>query len=526
MRKATRCWKILLESDRVDLTLEDQVVNKSFILTLLLVLGLICTGCSGNNEGGPAADDKVQQKADQNQMNPQPRDKIQQGGRLVWPISGVPSNFNYNQLDGTNADGAWIIMAVMPQTMEADAAGKLTFRPDYLTGEPKVETTPKQVITYELNPKAIWYDGTPITAADYIAQWKVLNGTNNAFHISSSNGYNQIESVAQGTSKFEVVVTFKNLYADWRPLFSPLYPASTNSDPNTFNTGWKDRFLTSGGPFKFQGYDATAKTITLVANEKWWGNKPKLDAIVYRSIDSDAEPTALANNEIDLMNVGPRSDYYNKAKVVPGVDIRVAGGPNFRHLTINAQSPMLQDVKVRQALAMGIDRAAIAKAQLGPLPVIPMPLGNHLFMANQAGYQDNSGVVAYNPDKAKQMLDESGWKVQGDKRVKDGKTLTIRLVIPAGIATPRSEGALIQNMLGQINVQVNIDSVPTDDFFDKYITPGNFDFTLFSWLGTPFPISSSQSIYVKPVGDKVQQNYARIGSDRIDQLFREATQEL
>ena len=120
---------------------------------------------------------------------------------------------------------------------------------------------------------------------------------------------------------------------------------------------------------------------------------------------------------------------------------------------MNGQSPVLQDVKVRQALAMGIDRAAIARAELGPLPVNPVPLGNHIFMQNQAGYQDNSAVVAYNPEKAKQMLDEAGWVVQGDKRVKDGKTLTVKLVIPAGVAVSKSEGAIIQNMLAQINVQ-------------------------------------------------------------------------
>jgi peptide/nickel transport system substrate-binding protein len=408
----------------------------------------------------------------------------------------------------------------------ADAAGRSTPMPDYVVGEPRLVTSPRQVVTYELNPKAMWYDGTPITAADFIAQSKALSGTNKAFLISGSNGYNQIESVTQGNGKFEVVVTFKTPYADWKALFNPLYPASTTSNPAVFNTGWKDRFLTSGGPFKFQSYDATAKTYTLVPNEKWWGNKPKLDSIIYRVVDNDAQPTALANGEIDMMDIGPSADYYNKAKVVPGVDIRVAGGPNFRHITINGQSPVLQDVKVRQALAMGIDRNAIARAELGPLPVTPTSLGNHIFMANQVGYQDNSAVVAYNPEKARQLLDEAGWVVQGDKRVKDGKTLAIKVVIPAGTAVSRSESALLQNMLAQIHVQVTIDSVPGDDFFDRYITPGRFDFTVFSWLGTPFPIGSSQSIYAKPVGDHIQQNYARTGSDQIDQLYREAIQEL
>ena len=67
---------------------------------------------------------------------------------------------------------------------------------------------------------------------------------------------------------------------------------------------------------------------------------------------------------------------------------------------------------------------------------------------------------------------------------------------------------------------------PLDNFFDAYITPGRFDFTVFSWLGTPFPISSSQSLYLKPSDDDIRQNYARIGSDQIDQLYHQAVQEL
>jgi peptide/nickel transport system substrate-binding protein len=485
-------------------------------------------GCGGNGkQTSPAAgEEKTQKKADQNQMNPQPRDKVEQGGKLVWPIDTTISNFNYNQIDGTLLDGAFIINAVMPQLFTFNASATPSYNPDYLTGEPKLTTSPKQVVTYELNPKAIWYDGTPITAADYIAQWKASNGTNHAYQISSSSGYDQLENVAQGSNKFEVVVTYKKPYADWKALFSPLYPASTNNDPKVFNTGWKNTFLTSGGPFKFQAYDATAKIYTIVPNEKWWGNKPKLDSIVFRVIDLDAQPTALASGEIDMMEIGPVIDYYNKAKAIPGVDIRVAGGPNFRHITFNSQSEILKDVHVRQALAMAIDRGAIAKAELGPLPVVPASLGNHIFMQNQAGYQDNSEVVAYNPEKAKQMLDAAGWVVQNGKRMKDGKPLIVRLVIPAATAVSRSEAEVILNMLAQINVGVNIDTVPGDGFFEKYVTPGRFDFTLFSWMGTQFPVGSAQSIYTKPVGDKIQQNYARVGSDELDQAYRDAIGEL
>jgi peptide/nickel transport system substrate-binding protein len=499
-------------------------------LTWILAPMLCIAACTSNNskstENSSASANKAGPKANENQMNTQPRDNVSQGGKITWAVDGTIPNFNLNQLDGPNAANNWLMSAVVPGLFNFDAAGTPSYNPDYLTGEPALSAGPPQVVTYELNPKAIWYDGTPITSADFIAQWKALNGSNPGFRIASSTGYERIQTVAQGKDKYEVIVTFKTPFADWKSIFSGLLPASTNSNPDVFNTGWKDRALTSAGPFKFQNYDATAKTYTLVANEKWWGNKPKVDEIVFRVIDDDAMPGALANGEIDLMDVGPSASAYDKVKAIAGVDVRVAGGPNFRHLTMNGQSPMLQDVNVRQALAMAIDRAAIARAELGPLPVQPQALGNHIFMENQAGYQDNSAVVAYNPSKAKQMLDTAGWVVQGNKRVKNGRALVINLVIPGGIAVSRSEAELVQNMLAQVNVEVDINTVPTDGFFDKYITPGRFDFTLFSWLGTPFPISSSRSIYGKPVGDKIQQNFARIGSDELDRIYAEAVGEL
>jgi peptide/nickel transport system substrate-binding protein len=152
-----------------------------FIALILMVLALAGCGGNGKETSKPAAgEEKTQKKADQNQMNPQPRDGVQQGGRLVWPIDHVPANFNYGQIDGTVLDGAFIINAVMPMIFNFDASATPTYNPDYLAGEPKLVNSPKQVVTYELNPKAIWYDGTPITADDYIAQWKASNGTNHA----------------------------------------------------------------------------------------------------------------------------------------------------------------------------------------------------------------------------------------------------------------------------------------------------------------------------------------------------------
>jgi peptide/nickel transport system substrate-binding protein len=499
-------------------------------LVPVTVLSLALAACGGSSDsGGTGNTGKTVPSVNQNDINKTPRDQLQDGGTMTWPLTQIPSNFNYNELDGTLADNANVINALMPQSFYSDGAGGIYLNKDFLDDATLTSTDPQQVITYKINQKAAWYDGTKITAAAFISQWKALNGSNKAYKVSSTTGYDQIADVKQGADDHEVIVTFKTKYADWKALFSPVYPSSTNDDPKIFNEGWTQKPLTSAGPFKLDKVDTTAKTITLVKNEKWWGNPAKLDKIVYRAIDSDAQVDSLASGEIDFVDVGPDADKYARVKTIQGVTVHKAGGPNFRHLTMNAKSAVLTDVNVRQGLAMGIDRTRIAAALLGPLEVPAVPLNNHLFMSNQVGYQDNSGTVGkYNLDGAKQKLDAAGWTLPsgGTYRQKGGQELDINFVIPSQVATSEKESKQIQAMLKEVGAKVNIKTVPSDDFFDKYVTPGNFDFTVFSWLGTPFPISSSKSIYAAPKGDDIQQNFARVGSEQIDTLFDQVTAEL
>ena len=498
-----------------------------------LILVVAAWGCSDGDEGTPRDTSKAPlEEASENQINAMPRDKVQDGGTFTFAITQMLANYNYNQLDGTLLSGRYVFEAILPSTFTENAVGTPIWSRDYLASEPKLTTDPKQVVTFEINPKAVWYDGTPITWEDFFWQWKANNGTDKAYQISSANGFEDIESVQKGKDDREVIVTFKHNYADWPSIFHLFYPASTNKNPKIFNEGWKDGALTTAGPFKIDSIDRTSKTITLVRNEKWWGDRPKLDRIVLRALDPDAHIDALANGEVDSIDIGPDADKYHRASGIANAEIRVAGGPNFRHLTMNGSSQNLQDVKVRQALAMAIDRTAIARAMLGPLGVNVQPLNNHIFMANQTGYQDNSGDVGkYDPAKARRLLDEAGWALDGNVRKKNGRPLEIRCVIPTAISTSRQESELIQNMLGQIGVTMRIETVPGDDFFAKYIIPGQFDFTVFSWMGTPYPISSIKSIFVKPITNakgeqEIQQNYARVGSDEIDSGMEQATREL
>ncbi|MCW2990610.1 MAG: ABC-type dipeptide transport system periplasmic component-like protein, partial [Solirubrobacterales bacterium] len=324
--------------------------------------------------------------------------------------------------------------------------------------------------------------------------------------------------------EYHVKIVFSKPFAEWKALFSPLYPAKYQDTPEHFNTGYFKDIPVTAGPFKLDKIDKTAKTITVVRDPNWWGEKPKLDKIVYRALDISAGVNAFVNGEVDIVDVGPDPSAYKRTSNTPNATVHEAGGPDFRHFTINGTAPLLKDVAVRQALAKGINRAAIAKSDLTGLGDWKAEtMNNHFFVNTQEGYQDNSGTVGkYDPAAAKQLLEGAGWKMSGQFYAKGGKQLKLRFVIPSGVPTSKQEGELTQAMLKDVGINLDIVTVPSDDFFDKYVIPGNYDITPFSWLGTPFPISSSTSIYIEPKGDNFQQNFARVGSPEIDDLMHQA----
>ena len=487
------------------------------------------TSCGGGSDSGDdgGGGDGQQASATENEINAVDRGELTEGGDLRWPLGEIPPNFNYHQFDGTLADNADVIEALMPSAFHFEADATPVVNEDYFTGIELTSEDP-QTITYDINEDATWSDGTPITAEDFIAQWEALNGTNTEYNVSSTTGYDQIESVEEGDSEKQAVVTFANPYADWQALFSPLYPASTNSDPNVFNTGWIEQPQVTAGPFSFGSVDATAQTITLERNDDWWGEPALLDRIIYRVIDLDAQIDALANGEVDFIEIAADVNKLQRAEQTEGVEIRRAGGPNFRHITINGTSPVLSDVAVRRALAKAIDRQVITDAMIGPLGGDATKLDNHIFMRNQEGYQDNAGELS-EPDieAANAELEEAGWTREGEgTRTKDGQELSVRFVIPSGVATSAQEAQLVQSMLAEVGAAVQIETVDVDQFFENYILIGDYDMTVFSWIGTPFPISSSSSIYAEPQGEEIQQNFARVGTPEIDEGFDQAAQEL
>jgi peptide/nickel transport system substrate-binding protein len=488
----------------------------------LVAASALLAACGG---GGSSIAPTPQGSTD---INPQPRDKVRDGGVLRVPIDHLPSNLNPGHVDGWSGALNTIDQAVLPYLFVATADGGLAINPDFLVSAAITSTNP-QVVTYTINPKAVWSDGSSITYRDFAANWQALNGTNPAFPIAGTTGYDDIVSVTHGSDDRQVLVTFRQPFGEWKGLFFPLTPAALNSSPAAFNTAWQTTIPVTSGPFTVQKVDQTAKTITVARDPKWWGTPAKLDRIVFTAIDSAATPDALANNELDIYSISS-VDRLRRAQTTPGAVIRNAPSRTSYNITLNgAPGATLGDPRLRQAIAQGMDREEVTHRIMGQITPNARANGNHLYAPGTKDYRDNSDALPYNPVKAQRTLDALGWVRQGTEptapRAKNGKQLTLRLVYSED-PTNQNIVSTIQNQLAQIGVTVTLIQTDGTQFFPTYINRGNFDLGMFLWESVPGPFSSAVGIYARPLGDNVRQNYGRVGTPEIDALFAQGTAEL
>lgn len=459
-------------------------------------------------------------------VNPVPRDELTPGGELLWPVANGPelgTNWNAGHPDGNLADVSRYILGPMSYAVwKFDEGAIASLDTDFVLEWE--ETEDHLVHTYRLNPDAVWHSGDPITVEDWRATWTVLNGLNPEYQAVATAGYELISSVEQGADEFEVVVTYCEPYPDYQRLFGLLGPAESVGvdDPEQFNTGWVDNlnndWLT--GPFEVDVLDVTQGIITIVPSDTWWGDAPLLERITFVLTAAGAEAQAFSNGTIDVFDIGPDPNGFAIAYNTPGSDIRAAAGPNWRHITMNSgpQGGLVQEQAVRQAIQLGLDRGAIGVSDLAGIPWPAQPLGNLIFVENSAWYVDNSGEWgSYNPDKARQVLEDAGWTMGADGFYeRDGQRLTVWFSQLEGVPVSINESLLTQAQLREVGIDVQIRLQPLSNW-GQALTVGDFELVAFTWLGTPFPFGGVGQLF----GNGGASNYANSDIPELDALIRQ-----
>ena len=469
------------------------MVRKRYCAAIVAVVSaaaLVLAGCSQSSQQEASSDSaggvEIKLSGD---YNPLERDQIKDGGELTLPIGEVTEQSNAshgNAVVDTNTLWYWY----NPQLMLADGDGTPHPNPAYLTNVSAEEVDGKTVVTYDLNPDAVFNDGTAFDWHVFENTWKMSNGENPDVSINATDGYDLIESVTAGESDKQVVVTFKQPYPWWQALFSvPLHPAV--ADAQTFNEGYlKNPHPEWGsGPYKVDQFDYNSGTVSFVPNEKWWGEKPKLDKVTYRQMESQAIINAFQAGEIDAASVASK-DNLAVAKQMKDINILGALQPSNFLLTLNSKTPVLEDIKVRQALITGVDRETLAQIRFNGLDYKEDLPGSIFLFQNQEGYQDNfSSVAQYDQDKAKQLLDEAGWAEGGDGiREKDGEKLKLRYVTFGDDQMTKSSVAGLQKMMKDIGVDMQVSERPTSDF-SRVMAEKDFDLIMSGFGSTdPFGV--------------------------------------
>ncbi|UXY21719.1 ABC transporter family substrate-binding protein [Streptomyces cynarae] len=386
-----------------------------------------------------SADDEQKSKPVAAQdVAPAARALVAEGGTLRWAVDAVPETLNTFQADA-GATTTRIAGAVLPSLFRLDAQGRPQRDPDFLESAKVVSTEPKQVVVYRLNQQAVWSDGREIGADDFAAQWRALAGKDNAYWTARNAGYDRIEKVERGANNLEVKVTFAKPYADWRSLFSPLYPKDVTGTPDSFNDAARRGLKVTAGPFSLAKVDRKGGEVTLGRNPRWWGRPAKLSQIVLVAVPLDQRAAALADGKVDMAEVNPEDaeritraarDKGSKplqgpsatpsgATGVPGAEqqqalrgfvIRKSLEPAYTQLALNGSRGPLTDERVRRAIARALDRTELAGLVLKPLGLPAVPVGSHLALAGQDAYQDNSGSLGkQDTAQAQALLTEAGW---------------------------------------------------------------------------------------------------------------------
>jgi peptide/nickel transport system substrate-binding protein len=342
-----------------------------------------------------------------------------------------------------------------------------------------------------------WNNGTPFTAADVVATWKLVTST--GFVASSTVGWAMIKAIKVANPyKFTVELSspFSALVADCFATDYPgIVPAAVfkNLTGKAANNATYDHDPTiTNGPFEFKSW-TPGVSITVVPNPHWFGPKPKAKEIVFEIIPNDN--TLLADAQSHSINV-----YYfdsitqvKQLAAIKGATVHYTVQPAWEGIELNLKNPFLDNVKVRQALQMAINTEALIK-DVWKNHALPAA-------ADQPpdSYAHNPALkpYAYDPTESKKLLAEAGFKMGSNGYLeKDGKEFTLVYSTTSGDPWRALDQELIQVWFKAIGVNVTIKDYPANAYFGTVLpSEKGWDMGEFEYEEGYDPLAAMASMY-------------------------------
>jgi peptide/nickel transport system substrate-binding protein len=329
-------------------------------------------------------------------------------------------------------------------------------------------------VKYKLRPDVTWHDGKAFTAEDVKFTWQTI--MNPKVSAVSRAGYDKIAAIETPDS-LTVIVRFKEYYAPYLTLFTSILPKHI-LEFEDINKSSFNRAPIGTGPFKLKEW-RLAEAVVLEANTAYYRGKPNLDTILYKVIpDNNIMLTQLKVGALDIVTNIPFSQI-DQVKGIGG--IQVVNTPNmiWEHFDFNLDNILFQDIRVRQAISLGIDKQAlivnVLKKSASPAVGDQSPLS---WAYNPAAKQAVRDVGA-----ARDLLSQAGWKEGTDGIfAKDGRKLAFSLSVPAGTKTRELVAQSIANQLKEVGIQVDVKMVDGKMFFSDILKNRRFETAMYAWV--------------------------------------------
>lgn len=371
----------------------------------------------------------------------------------------------------------------------------LSFEPDM--AESWTVSDDARTLTFTLREGLTFHDGEPVTSSDVaftfssmahpdydggrFAEIGILEGAQ-AYRDGEADAVDGIEVIDERTISFTTVEPF----APFLPVIGGVFILPEHVYGEVPVADWQEhasnREPLGSGPFTFDEY-RPGEFVSVRAFEGHWEGRPCLDRLIVRFGDQNTLLAALLGGELDAAPVP--IDGATNVEDEDGLELQVVDTLTFQYIGTNLRSPVLGDPAVRRAIAHAVDRRAMVN---GLLQGYGTTLDT-VFPTNHWSYPSDVEEIDHDPEAAAAILEEAGWRLDGDVRAKDGERLSLRLFVPTGNQVRERTAPLIQANLRRIGIEVEIRTMdfatlvtfllPSDDQGEpRAVTEDDFDLFL------------------------------------------------
>lgn len=449
-----------------------------------------------------------------------PVEQPRKGGTLTLGALAEPLCADWYDACGNNVWGRHMLSSqTLPRAFDFDGT---SYRPSILlSGEPTLAVGPPQVVTYRINPQAVWSDGTRITSADFTYT------ADQAKAAANSTAASAVETV-DASDPATVVVTFKDPTPAWRDNFNRLLPSHLLSGKDR-NAILKQGYTFSGGPWALDRWTKGVE-IKLVRNNAYWGPKPNLDSVVFKVI-TDTSPYKLAyqTGQLDMAYFPGAQKDVADLRELAGTHYESSVGLGYEVILFNTAKAPLDSKAVRQALAYATDRDAILSQQSKELGQKIIPTQALMSPKNIEWYSEP--FSRYTPDRGRveQLMTGDGWVKDGAGTwTKNGTRAAVQLNTAKGNQRRETTQLILQSQWREAGFDVSIDNVEAASFTGTSLPGGNFQAAILSLT----PVGNDPNLCGNfcsrniPGPNRPGGNHSRISSNQLDDLWDAVAKEV